>query len=157
MHPEISTGRDLKSPAVYRCCCRGEEDALELSPHICIHTVRHTVKHTVHVYTHAPGIKMHVDTHARLCTRLRSLSLCRSVEKREEKRPPTEEEMLKILAGADKKDYERICAENGFTDFRGILKKLKEMKKKVEVEVGLSHSELVHITQDHIRKKRFGM
>ncbi|XP_035521440.1 immunoglobulin superfamily member 22-like [Morone saxatilis] len=59
----------------------------------------------------------------------------RSVEKREEKRPPTEEEMLKILAGADKKDYERICAEHGFTDFRGILKKLKEMKKKVEVEM----------------------
>ncbi|KAG7244515.1 hypothetical protein INR49_030167 [Caranx melampygus] len=59
----------------------------------------------------------------------------RNVEKREEKKPPTEEEMLKILAGADKKDYERICAEYGFTDFRGILKKLKEMKKKVEVEM----------------------
>ncbi|XP_067356837.1 immunoglobulin superfamily member 22-like [Channa argus] len=60
----------------------------------------------------------------------------RSTEKRrEERKPPTEEEMLKILAGADKKDYERICAEYGFTDFRGILKKLKEMKKKVEVEM----------------------
>ncbi|KAK7891736.1 hypothetical protein WMY93_023699 [Mugilogobius chulae] len=59
----------------------------------------------------------------------------RSIEKREEKKPPTEEEMLKILSGADKKDYERICAEHGFTDFRGILKKLKEMKKKVEVEM----------------------
>ncbi|XP_071359708.1 immunoglobulin superfamily member 22-like isoform X3 [Trachinotus anak] len=59
----------------------------------------------------------------------------RSVEKRQEKKPPTEEEMLKILAGADKKDYEKICAEYGFTDFRGILKKLKEMKKKVDVEM----------------------
>ncbi|KAF7668962.1 hypothetical protein LDENG_00273530 [Lucifuga dentata] len=60
----------------------------------------------------------------------------RNVEKKEEKKkPPTEEEMLKILAGADKKDYERICAEYGFTDFRGILKKLKEMKKKEEVEM----------------------
>uniref|UniRef100_A0A4W4HKI3 Immunoglobulin superfamily member 22 n=1 Tax=Electrophorus electricus TaxID=8005 RepID=A0A4W4HKI3_ELEEL len=59
----------------------------------------------------------------------------RSVEKRE-KKPPTEEEMLKILSGADKKDYERICAEYGFTDFRGILRKLKEMKKKVDVDVG---------------------
>ena len=56
--------------------------------------------------------------------------------KREEKKPPTEEEMLKILEGADRKDYERICAEHGFTDFRGILKKLKEMKKKEDVEVG---------------------
>ncbi|KAG2462986.1 IGS22 protein, partial [Polypterus senegalus] len=52
-----------------------------------------------------------------------------------EKRPITEEEMLKILSGADKKDYEKICAEYGFTDFRGILKKLKEMKKKVDVEM----------------------
>ncbi|KAM3869988.1 immunoglobulin superfamily member 22-like [Diretmus argenteus] len=60
----------------------------------------------------------------------------RSVAKKEEKKkPPTEEEMLKILSGADKKDYERICAEHGFTDFRGILKKLKEMKKKEEVEM----------------------
>ncbi|KAI5626876.1 immunoglobulin-like and fibronectin type III domain-containing protein 1 [Silurus asotus] len=58
----------------------------------------------------------------------------RSVEKRE-KKPPTEEEMLKILAGADKKDYERICAEYCFTDFRGILKKLKEMKRNVDVEM----------------------
>lgn len=65
--------------------------------------------------------------------------------------------MLKILAGADKKDYEKICAEHGFTDFRGILKKLKEMKKKEEVEVGLSYRELVHVPQDHISKKRFGM
>ncbi|XP_044213840.1 immunoglobulin superfamily member 22-like isoform X2 [Thunnus albacares] len=61
--------------------------------------------------------------------------LKKRVEKREERKPPTEEEMLKILAGADKKDYEKICAEHGFTDFRGILKKLKEMKKKVEVEM----------------------
>ncbi|XP_024912103.1 immunoglobulin superfamily member 22 isoform X2 [Cynoglossus semilaevis] len=61
--------------------------------------------------------------------------LKKRVEKKEEKKPPTEEEMLKILAGADKKDYERICAEYGFTDFRGILRRLKEMKKKVDVEM----------------------
>ncbi|XP_062402492.1 immunoglobulin superfamily member 22-like [Sardina pilchardus] len=56
-------------------------------------------------------------------------------QRREGRRPPTEEEMLKILAGADKKDYERICAEHGFTDFRGILKKLKELKKREDVEM----------------------
>lgn len=50
-----------------------------------------------------------------------SFSSCSSVEERVEKRPPTEEEVLKILAGADKRNYERICAEHGFTDFRGIL------------------------------------
>ncbi|KAG7268663.1 hypothetical protein CRUP_018374, partial [Coryphaenoides rupestris] len=60
----------------------------------------------------------------------------RSVERREERRrPPTEEEMLRILSGADKKDYEKLCAEHGFTDFRGILRKLKEMKKRVDVEL----------------------
>lgn len=76
--------------------------------------------------------------------------MCSSVEKRgEKKKPPTEEEMLKILAGADKKDYERICAEYGFTDFRGILKKLKEMKKKEEVEVGLSRRACLRTTPSH--------
>jgi len=41
-----------------------------------------------------------------------------NVGKREEKWPPTEEEMLKILARDDKKDDERICTEHSFTDFR---------------------------------------
>ena len=35
---------------------------------------------------------------------------------------------------ADKKDYERICAEFGVTDFRWMLKKLNEMKKEREEE-----------------------
>lgn len=82
--------------------------------------------------------------------------MCSSVDKRrEEKKPPTEEEILKILAGADKKDYERICAESGFSDFRGIPKKLKELKKKVEVEVGLSCTKPVRMLEDHIGKKGF--
>lgn len=42
--------------------------------------------------------------------------------------------MLKILANVPKKDFEKVCIEHGFTDFRGLLKKLKGMKK-VEVEV----------------------
>lgn len=46
--------------------------------------------------------------------------------------------MVKILAGADKKDSERLCARHGFTNFRGIPEKLKEMKKK-KVEVFLSN------------------
>ena len=70
--------------------------------------------------------------------------------RREGRKPPTEEEMLKILSGAEKKDYEKICAEHGFTDFRGILKKLKEMKKKVEVEVGL----FTHVTVNGIQYNR---
>lgn len=42
--------------------------------------------------------------------------------------------MLEILANVPKKDFEKVCMEYGFTDFRGLLKKLKGMKK-VEVEV----------------------
>ncbi|XP_053123582.1 immunoglobulin superfamily member 22 isoform X1 [Hemicordylus capensis] len=45
-----------------------------------------------------------------------------------------EKEMLQILSKVPKKDFEKVCMEYGFTDFRGLLKKLKEMKKKVEVE-----------------------
>ncbi|KAM9859305.1 immunoglobulin-like and fibronectin type III domain-containing protein 1 [Aulostomus maculatus] len=39
-----------------------------------------------------------------------------------------------LLLSADKKDYERICAEFGVTDFRWMLKKLNEMKKEREEE-----------------------
>uniref|UniRef100_A0A671PH39 Immunoglobulin like and fibronectin type III domain containing 1, tandem duplicate 4 n=1 Tax=Sinocyclocheilus anshuiensis TaxID=1608454 RepID=A0A671PH39_9TELE len=39
-----------------------------------------------------------------------------------------------ILLSADKKDYERICAEYGVTDFRWMLKKLNEMKREREQE-----------------------
>ncbi|XP_029357811.1 immunoglobulin-like and fibronectin type III domain-containing protein 1.1 [Echeneis naucrates] len=47
---------------------------------------------------------------------------------REEKLMNDEEKVWEILLSADKKDYERICAEYGITDFRGMLKKLNEMK-----------------------------
>lgn len=46
-----------------------------------------------------------------------------------------EERVWEILLSADKKDYERICAEFGITDFRGMLTKLKEMKKEREDEI----------------------
>ncbi|XP_063149067.1 immunoglobulin superfamily member 22 [Candoia aspera] len=52
---------------------------------------------------------------------------------KKEKKIIDENEMLEILSKVPKKDFERVCMEYGFTDFRGLLKKLKEMKKK-EVE-----------------------
>uniref|UniRef100_A0A665T8E6 Immunoglobulin like and fibronectin type III domain containing 1, tandem duplicate 1 n=1 Tax=Echeneis naucrates TaxID=173247 RepID=A0A665T8E6_ECHNA len=54
---------------------------------------------------------------------------------REEKLMNDEEKVWEILLSADKKDYERICAEYGITDFRGMLKKLNEMKKEREEEI----------------------
>uniref|UniRef100_A0A672ZHY6 Immunoglobulin like and fibronectin type III domain containing 1, tandem duplicate 1 n=1 Tax=Sphaeramia orbicularis TaxID=375764 RepID=A0A672ZHY6_9TELE len=49
---------------------------------------------------------------------------------------------------AEKKDYESICVEYGITDFRGMLKKLTEMKREREEEIAefVSHiSSLKHI------------
>ncbi|CAM4567004.1 unnamed protein product [Lepidochelys olivacea] len=54
--------------------------------------------------------------------------------KKKAKKVTDEKEMLEILSKVPKKDFERVCMEYGFTDFRGLLRKLKEMKKKVEVE-----------------------
>ncbi|XP_076003215.1 immunoglobulin-like and fibronectin type III domain-containing protein 1 [Genypterus blacodes] len=42
--------------------------------------------------------------------------------------------LCELLLSAEKKDYERICAEFGVTDFRWMLKKLNEMKKEREEE-----------------------
>lgn len=46
-----------------------------------------------------------------------------------------EEKVWEILLSADKKDYEKICAEYGITDFRGMLKKLTEMKREREQDI----------------------
>ncbi|KAM3621641.1 uncharacterized protein V6R79_013960 [Siganus canaliculatus] len=66
------------------------------------------------------------------------------LKRRSKVRPKTEQPEKKdgeidpkfweLLLSADKKDYERICAEFGVTDFRWMLKKLNEMKKEREEE-----------------------
>lgn len=56
--------------------------------------------------------------------------------KKKQKKVTDEKEMLEILSKVPKKDFEKVCMEYGFTDFRGLLKKLKSMKK-VEVEVSV--------------------
>uniref|UniRef100_A0A672R904 Immunoglobulin-like and fibronectin type III domain-containing protein 1 n=1 Tax=Sinocyclocheilus grahami TaxID=75366 RepID=A0A672R904_SINGR len=43
-----------------------------------------------------------------------------------------DEKFWELLLSADKKDYERICAEYGVTDFRWMLKKLNEKKREIE-------------------------
>ncbi|XP_066559662.1 immunoglobulin-like and fibronectin type III domain-containing protein 1 isoform X5 [Amia ocellicauda] len=45
-----------------------------------------------------------------------------------------DEKVWEILLSSDKKDYERICIEYGITDFRGMLKRLNEMKMEREEE-----------------------
>lgn len=47
-----------------------------------------------------------------------------------------------MLLSAEKKEYERICSEYGITDFRGMLKRLVEMKKEREKEQAQVKKEL---------------
>uniref|UniRef100_A0A670YIM0 Uncharacterized protein n=1 Tax=Pseudonaja textilis TaxID=8673 RepID=A0A670YIM0_PSETE len=42
------------------------------------------------------------------------------------------EQIAQILLNAEKKDYEKICIKYGVVDFRGMLRKLQEMKKARE-------------------------
>uniref|UniRef100_A0A8C6YMV6 Immunoglobulin like and fibronectin type III domain containing 1 n=1 Tax=Nothoprocta perdicaria TaxID=30464 RepID=A0A8C6YMV6_NOTPE len=52
------------------------------------------------------------------------------------------EAVWQLLLHADKKDYERICIKYGISDFRGMLKKLQEIRRTTE----LAHGEnLQHI------------
>ncbi|XP_032771454.1 immunoglobulin-like and fibronectin type III domain-containing protein 1 [Rattus rattus] len=52
--------------------------------------------------------------------------------------PPTpdkkieSEQVWQLLMTADRKDYEKICMQYGIVDFRGMLRKLQEMKKEQE-------------------------
>jgi hypothetical protein len=42
------------------------------------------------------------------------------------------EQVWQLLMTADRKDYEKICMKYGIVDFRGMLRKLQEMKKERE-------------------------
>uniref|UniRef100_A0A3P8UAD3 Immunoglobulin like and fibronectin type III domain containing 1, tandem duplicate 4 n=1 Tax=Amphiprion percula TaxID=161767 RepID=A0A3P8UAD3_AMPPE len=55
-------------------------------------------------------------------------------EQTERKDGEIDPKFWELLLSADKKDYEKICAEFGVTDFRWMLKKLNEMKKEREEE-----------------------
>ncbi|KTF94830.1 hypothetical protein cypCar_00014142, partial [Cyprinus carpio] len=52
----------------------------------------------------------------------------------EKKEGDIDDSVWELLLSAEKKDYERICIEYGITDYRGMLKKLVEMKKEREEE-----------------------
>lgn len=68
----------------------------------------------------------------------------------------TEEKVWEILLSADKKDYERICADYGITNFRGMLKKLNEMKKEREEEVAeVRNSGIVLFNQKPLQQNCF--
>lgn len=66
-----------------------------------------------------------------------------------------DEKVWEILLSADKKDYERICQDYGITDFRGMLRKLCEMKKEREEEIAgvCKTSFLLHFIACHYSRQ----
>jgi len=46
------------------------------------------------------------------------------------------EAVWQLLLHADRRDYEKICMKYGIVDFRGMLRKLQEMRKDTESEQG---------------------
>ncbi|XP_046932404.1 immunoglobulin-like and fibronectin type III domain-containing protein 1 [Lynx rufus] len=48
------------------------------------------------------------------------------------KKKPDLERVWQLLMTADRKDYERICLKYGIVDYRGMLRKLREMRKEHE-------------------------
>ncbi|KAL2104216.1 hypothetical protein ACEWY4_001084 [Coilia grayii] len=66
----------------------------------------------------------------------------------QKKEGEVDEKFWDILMSSEKKDYERVCAEFGVTDFRWMLKKLNEIKRQREEEQNLyvkAISNLKHI------------
>uniref|UniRef100_A0A3P8U4T1 Immunoglobulin like and fibronectin type III domain containing 1, tandem duplicate 3 n=1 Tax=Amphiprion percula TaxID=161767 RepID=A0A3P8U4T1_AMPPE len=68
---------------------------------------------------------------------------------KEEEKKEIDEKFWELLLSADKKDYERICAQYNITDFRGMLKKLNE--KKVEREKEQERERLCNLKPIELR------
>ncbi|XP_057280473.1 immunoglobulin-like and fibronectin type III domain-containing protein 1 [Pezoporus wallicus] len=69
-------------------------------------------------------------------------------------KPLDKEAVWQLLLHADKRDYEKICIKYGIVDFRGMLKKLQELRKDAESEQG----ELIHSIKNfkHIKVTKDG-
>ncbi|XP_074076998.1 immunoglobulin-like and fibronectin type III domain-containing protein 1 [Macrotis lagotis] len=63
------------------------------------------------------------------------------------------EQVWQLLVNSDRKDYERICMKYGIVDFRGMLRKIQQMKKEQESKMSqyvstISNLRHVRITKD---------
>uniref|UniRef100_A0A3P9HI47 Immunoglobulin-like and fibronectin type III domain-containing protein 1 n=1 Tax=Oryzias latipes TaxID=8090 RepID=A0A3P9HI47_ORYLA len=70
--------------------------------------------------------------------------------------PPKKEgeidpKLWELLLTASKKDYERICLDFGVTDFRWLLKKLKQMKTEMEDEQSKVVEKLDNVKQIQVK------
>ncbi|XP_035745631.1 immunoglobulin-like and fibronectin type III domain-containing protein 1 [Egretta garzetta] len=69
-------------------------------------------------------------------------------------KPLDKEAVWQLLLHADRRDYEKICMKYGIVDFRGMLRKLQEMRKDTESEQG----ELINSIKnfEHIKVNKEG-
>ncbi|XP_014728098.1 PREDICTED: immunoglobulin-like and fibronectin type III domain-containing protein 1, partial [Sturnus vulgaris] len=69
-------------------------------------------------------------------------------------KPLDKEAVWQLLLHADKRDYEKICMKYGIVDFRGMLRKLQEMRKDTETE----QDKLIHNLKnfEHIKVNKEG-
>ncbi|KAM6191870.1 immunoglobulin-like and fibronectin type III domain-containing protein 1 [Sarcoramphus papa] len=69
-------------------------------------------------------------------------------------KPLDKEAVWQLLLHADRRDYEKICMKYGIVDFRGMLRKLQEIRKDTESEQG----ELIHSIRnfEHIKVNKDG-
>ncbi|CAM9831309.1 unnamed protein product [Bubo scandiacus] len=69
-------------------------------------------------------------------------------------KPLDKEAVWQLLLHADRRDYEKICMKYGIVDFRGMLRKLQELRKNTEGEQG----ELIHSIRnfEHIKVNKEG-
>ncbi|KAM9760029.1 immunoglobulin-like and fibronectin type III domain-containing protein 1 [Menidia menidia] len=86
----------------------------------------------------------------------RSMLKKTAVVKRKKQLPPKTEgdidpKLLELLLSAPKKDYERICLEFGVTDFRWLLKKLKQMQKERKDEQAKVVENLENVKQIEVK------
>lgn len=61
--------------------------------------------------------------------------------------PPAEEDVWEILRQAPPTEYERIAFQHGVTDLRGMLKRLKGIKRDEKKSTGIDRS---HSTADRV-------
>ncbi|XP_032566408.1 immunoglobulin-like and fibronectin type III domain-containing protein 1 isoform X2 [Chiroxiphia lanceolata] len=69
-------------------------------------------------------------------------------------KPLDKEAVWQLLLHADRRDYEKICIKYGIVDFRGMLRKLQELRKDTESE----QDELIHSIKnlEHIKVNKEG-
>ncbi|KAM6217308.1 immunoglobulin-like and fibronectin type III domain-containing protein 1 [Rhynchocyon petersi] len=63
------------------------------------------------------------------------------------------EQVWQLLMTADRKDYERICLKYGIVDFRGMLRKLQEMRKEHEDKVAQYVSAISNLRHIKVTKE----